>query len=340
MRFRFILLFSLPAFCGDWSPRLAADYLDARQKAWLAWPEANKSGAPCVSCHSQLTYMLARPALRAALSEKSPTEYEQSLSAAMRSRAAKKPAANPPSDGFGTDSVLQAYLLAVQDGANMSAETQQAFDRLWSTQMADGGFPWYNLNLDPWEMPESRVFGASIAALAVGSTPAENRNRAEVRQHTEALVRFLNRDDAAQPFHNRLMMLWASTKLPEVLPEARRKAAVDQARQTQQRDGGWSITSLGPWKAHPSAPLSEGSNAYATAFTAFVLKQAGVAASDPMQKSALAWLRSHQTAEGYWDAASLNKKYEPGSMMQSFMRDAATGFATLALLDASVSQSF
>jgi len=333
MRPGLLVLLAIPAFCGDWSPRLAADYLDARQKAWLAWPDANKSGAPCISCHTQMTYMLARPVLRAALAEKSASEYENALTMAMRSRAAKKPATNPPSDGFGTDSVLQAFLLARQDGAKLSADTEQAFERLWSTQMPDGGFPWYSLNLDPWEMPESRVYGASVAALALGSAPADYRNRAEVRAHAESLVRFLNRDEQAQPFHNRLMLLWASTKLSDVLPPARRTAAIDQARQTQQRDGSWTVASLGPWKAHPSAPSSDGSSAYATAFTAFILKQSGVPASDPMLRNALAWLRSHQSSEGYWDASSMNKKYEPGSMMQLFMRDAATGFATLALLD-------
>ncbi len=340
MRLLTLLIVAVPVFCADWNPRLAADYLDARQKAWLAWPDANKSGAPCMSCHTGMTYMLVRPMLRQTLGEKSSNEYEQALSRAMRSRASKKPATDPPSDGFGTDSILQAFLLAVEDGPKMTAETQQAFDRLWNAQSSDGAWPWYSLNLDPWEMPESRVFGASIAALAIGSTPAGYRSKPEVRQHIDALVAFLNREHESQPFHNRLMLAWASTKLPEAYPAAKRAAVVDQARSTQQRDGGWTIASLGPWKAHPAAPASEGSNAYATALTAFVLQQSGVPSSDPMLKNALAWLRSHQSEKGYWDASSMNKRYEPGSMMESFMRDAATGFATLALLNIQTPSSF
>jgi squalene-hopene/tetraprenyl-beta-curcumene cyclase len=276
--------------------------------------------------------MLVRPHLRNALGEKSANEYEQSLTRAMHSRASAKPASTPPSAGFGTDSVVQAFLLAQQ---GFSQETQQAFDRLWAAQSPDGGWPWYDLHLDPWEMPESRVFGASIAALAVGSTPRDYRDRPEVRQHIDALVRFIEKNEQGQPFHNRLMLLWASTKLPEAFSATKRSAAIDQARSTQQSDGGWTIAALGPFSAHPSAPASEGSNAYATAFTAFILEQAGVSASDPMLKKALAWLRSHQSKEGYWDASSLNKKYEAGSMMESFMRDAATGYAAMALLNAS-----
>src|SRR5437660_1179739 len=81
----------LPASCGDWSPRLAADYLDSRQKAWFAWPAANSGeNGPCLSCHTGLTYMLARPALDRALGESAPTVYETGLMEALRNRLPKK----------------------------------------------------------------------------------------------------------------------------------------------------------------------------------------------------------------------------------------------------------
>src|SRR5258707_2916458 len=76
----------LPGYCGDWSPRLAADYLDSRQKEWFAWPTAKASGGPCVSCHTQTTYLLARPVLRRALGEGGPTQYEIGLLDALRAR--------------------------------------------------------------------------------------------------------------------------------------------------------------------------------------------------------------------------------------------------------------
>ena len=66
-----------------------------------------------------------------------------------------------------------------------------------------------------------------------------------------------------------------------------------------------------------------------------MLERAGVAKSDARLERALAWLRSHQNAQtGAWEALSLNKKYEPGSMQIQFMQDAATGYAVMALLDA------
>src|SRR5690349_235292 len=85
-----LLLLALPAFGADWNPRAAADYLDGRQKQWFAWPAANSSGAPCVSCHTGATYLLARPALRRILDEPEPTIYETGLLNSLRSRLSKR----------------------------------------------------------------------------------------------------------------------------------------------------------------------------------------------------------------------------------------------------------
>lgn len=329
-----VTLLAFPGLAADWSPRLAADYLDSRQKDWFAWPSANKSGAPCMSCHTGMTYMLVRPMLRQALGEKQATDYEAGFTRAMRARVHREPPADSAAlAGFGVDTVLNAFLLANEDRTMRSAETRQAFDRLWAEQMPDGGWPWYSLDLDPWEMPESQFYGASIAALAVGETPAAYREQPEVRRHVAMLAKFLAHDEA-QPLHNRVMLLWASSRLPEVLPAARRTAIADQLKQAQQPDGGWTLAALGPWKSHEQAPASSGTSAYATALTSFALEQAGVSSSTKMLSSALAWLRSNQSPRGYWDAVSMNKKYPAGSMMELFMRDAATGFASMALLNA------
>jgi hypothetical protein len=49
---------------------------------------------------------------------------------------------------------------------------------------------------------------------------------------------------------------------------------------------------------------------------------------------ALAWLRSHQdTKTGAWPAQSMNKRRPAESMEALFMQDAATAFASLALIE-------
>jgi hypothetical protein len=92
--------------------------------------------------------------------------------------------------------------------------------------------------------------------------------------------------------------------------------------------------------AHPDAPNVPGSHAYATAYTAFVLQRAGVPASQPGLAKAIGWLRSHQDpTTGAWPAVSMNKRYPDGSMMSLFMQDAATAFASMALVQADAART-
>src|SRR5271165_6732762 len=64
----------------SWNPKAAATYLDQREGWWMTWPPATRDhGTFCVSCHTVLPYALARPALRAALGEDAPSEYERRL---------------------------------------------------------------------------------------------------------------------------------------------------------------------------------------------------------------------------------------------------------------------
>jgi len=348
LRCALLSAFGFAAWGGDWNARAAADYLDARQKAWFAWKPAQTPGGPCVSCHTGTTYLIARPALRKMFGEAEPTVYESGLLKALRARVDKRevsqiaPAFSKEpnaSAAVGVESVQAALFLALddEDDANLSPETEQALARMWALQVKDGkdagAWRWFNLNLDPWETPDSPFFGATLAAMAVGSTPKEYRARPAVKAGTEAMLGYLQRGQQSQPLHNRLMLLWAGTKLPAAVSAETRKAIVADALRTQHSDGGWSMESLGPFQEHAAAPPSTGSNAYPTALTAFVLEQAGVPKTDPKLAKALAWLRSHQDSAGYWDASSMNKKFPAESMMVQFMRDAATAFAVLALAE-------
>ncbi len=60
---------TIPVRGAGWNPRLAAKYLDDRQRDWFAWPQAKSPDGPCVSCHTGMPYLLARPALRRLLKE-------------------------------------------------------------------------------------------------------------------------------------------------------------------------------------------------------------------------------------------------------------------------------
>ena len=317
-----ILCASLPAFGADWNPKLAAQYLDGREKAWFAWPTAKATGGPCLSCHTGMTYLFARPALRRALGESEPTQYETGLLDGLRARVPQtKPSSATPraTQALGVESIFAALFVGAKDPA--------AFERLWSLQRPDGAWAWFNLDLNPWEL-NSDYFGATLAAMAAGTAGIDP-------PQMRALRSYLNEERSKQALQNRLMLLWASTKTPDLLSNKDRSDLIAEVLKLQQADGGWTLDSLGPWQPHAAAIPSVGSNGYATGFTAFVIEEAGVPASDVRVQRALNWLRSHQDPQtGAWESHSMNKQFKPGSMQESFMKDSATAFAAMALLKA------
>jgi squalene-hopene/tetraprenyl-beta-curcumene cyclase len=314
---RCLLAFLLPFLAGaaDWNPRAAADYLDARQKEWFAWAPANANAKPCVSCHGGLTYLLARPALRRVPHESEPTVYETGLLASLRDRVAKP----TPQDlyptgteshriqGAGVESILAAFFI----------RTPEAVSRMWSLQTTEGGFPWFSLDLEPWEQSTSAYFGASLAALAVRDSKAPEAAR---------LRDYLAFNFEHQPLHHQLMAIWSGA-----VPYAARQSALDDLWRHQAPDGSWTLDALGPWVHQPDAPPQKGPNAFATAFAAVSAEKANIKPDDPRLQRALTWLRTHQDPKGYWDALSMNKRRPPESIPAGFMRDAATAWAALAL---------
>jgi squalene-hopene/tetraprenyl-beta-curcumene cyclase len=330
----FVLASTANVLTADWSPQAAAGYLDERQKQWFEWKPAASANGPCVSCHTGMPYLLARPVLRRALNEDQPTVYERGLMDRLRANVGSK----PPGGLQDVEAIFAAMFLARQDARRaMSEPTQKAFEQLWALQRteapAKGAWKWYAANLDPWEHSGSSYFGASLAMLALGATSADYQQRADTRERASALSDFLAAS-ADRPLHDRLGVLWASSTRPSVLSDAQRAALIGEVFAKQQADGGWTLESLGPWTVHPDAPSATGSDSYATSFTAFVLGQAGIPPSHAGLSRALAWLRSHQDpTTGAWPAVSMNKRRPAGSMEALFMQDAATAFASLALLE-------
>ena len=155
-----VLALATSTFAADWSPEAAARYLDGRQQEWFAWKPAMSADGPCVSCHTGMTYLLARPALRRVLKESQPTMYEVGLLDRLRTKVGEKPAGALQ----GVETIFSAMFLSREDAMKtMSAHTQKAFAQLWALQSGEGaptgGWRWYAANLDPWENTESGRYG-------------------------------------------------------------------------------------------------------------------------------------------------------------------------------------
>ena len=344
-----ITLLAPAASAQSWDMQAAARYLDARQTWWSAWPTAARDHqTACVSCHTALPYALARPSLRAALHESEPSSAERKLIDDVVKRVGIWRDVEPfypdqtvglpkSSESRGTEAVLNALVLATRDAAagKPSDEAKTAFDNLWALQFRrgalTGGWAWLNFHLEPWEADDAQFFGASLAAVAVGTEPGY-ATRPEVQDRVASLRAFLRKNVAAQSLFNHVVLLWAASGFPDLLNADERHAIVDSAFAKQNLDGGWTLGALGDWKRSDNTPLDTASDGYATGLVTFALQRAGCTSDDPRIARARAWLASHQDAgTGKWMTASLNRRRDPATDAANFMSDAATGFAILAL---------
>jgi squalene-hopene/tetraprenyl-beta-curcumene cyclase len=338
---------------ASWDPKAAATYLDARQAWWFSFPSAARDhDTACVSCHTTLPYALARPALRALSNERrrSPVEAKLIDQVSRRVRAWKDVAPWYPdqtrglpktAESRGTESILNALILARRDGADgtLSDDTRLAFSNLWAQQMRTGeltgAWAWLYFRLEPWEGAESAYFGATLAAFAVGTAPNGYAASADIQDNLKLLRGYLAKQLDRQPTFNRLMLLWASANLTGLITPEQREGLVAEALAKQQHDGGWSLSSLGPWQRADGSAIDTRSDGYGTGLATFALQQAGVRSTNPRVEKALQWLFQHQDpATGRWFAPSLNKQRDPESDAGRFMSDVATAYAVLALTEA------
>jgi len=344
-----------------WDRKTAASYLDGRESLWMAWPGAARDHETfCVSCHTSVPYALARPSLREALGETALAANEQRLldNVAKRVRLWKEVEPFYSGEGYdaakadesrGTEAVVNALILASYDARNgrMSDSTQAAFDNMWALQLTTGenkgAWSWLQFDLEPWEANDSLYYGATLAALAVGTAPRNYRSAPENQHHLAMLRDYLNREYMKQSTLNRVSLLSASARWPDLLPPERRAAIIHEVLAKQQPDGGWKLSSLewsgwGPvtllrrWVRQDGTPMDKNSDAYATGVVTFAVQEAGLPRTNAEVQRGLAWLALNQNqAEGLWACSSLNKRRDSSTNTGQFMNDAATAYAVLAL---------
>lgn len=342
-------LTSAPASTADgFDAKAAAAYLDGRAEWWSTWANAQRDrGTFCISCHTTLPYALARPELSAPLGEHQPSPAEAKILNNLLTRARNWRDIEPfypdqtrgvpkTSESRAIEAVMNAVVLSRRDAraGHLSDDTRTAFDVMWSLQMKtgpnNGAWTWLNFNYEPWESPNSPYFGASLAAIAIGSAPDGYAASPDIQERMKALRGYFQHQHSTVSLLNQLMGLWASGSVRDLLTPEQRTATIDAALAAQHADGGWSTASLGTYQRVDKTPNDTQSDGYATALACLALRVAGV--EDPRVGKGLDWLRRNQDrATGRWTATSLNKQRDPESDPGKFMNDAATAYAVLAL---------
>jgi squalene-hopene/tetraprenyl-beta-curcumene cyclase len=338
---------------SGWSPAKAAAYLDKRSTWWISWPSsARDHGTFCVSCHTATPFSLGRAALRGSLGETAPSANEQKVIDSVTKRVRMWHDVDPfytdqarglpkASESRGTESILNSLILVWRDvpTGHLSADARLALDNMWALQIKapdmNGAWAWLQFHNAPFE-GDSQFYGNSLAAVAIGSAPDDYQSEPAAQAGIKLLRGWLEKNMDAQTPLDRVVLLWASTKLRGLLTPEQQAKIVAETVAMQREDGGFSMASMIPgWKRHDNTPIDSASDGYATGLVAYALEQLGLPQGQASLKGALGWLkRSQVESDGRWPAVSMNNNRPVLSDTGLFMSDAATAYAVLALTNA------
>ena len=291
------------------SVQLASDYLDQGTLAW-------NGRRGCVTCHTNGTYMTARPALTPYLG-KPPEEIRTFFVNQLKEKQSTEQA--KLLDGVGPAQVIYiAAGLAEWDthvNKELSTETEQALALMFDLQLDSG--TWGSEGC--WPPYESSPYHlATVAAMATAMAPTVLDNLEDGEQWA-AIARLKNYLRTQRPPHDygRVLLLWTATRMPGLLDNDQKQKLVDLIWQHQRNDGGWSIRTFAKpesWghgnraeklRSEPEFgnPPSDG---HQTGLAIMVLRKAGIDAKDPRVQRGLRWLLANQRESGRWWTRSLN----------------------------------
>jgi squalene-hopene/tetraprenyl-beta-curcumene cyclase len=342
-----------PSSSSTWSPAKAAAYLDTRSTWWISWPKAaTDHGTFCVSCHTATPFSLGRAALRGTLGESAASSNEQKVLDSVIKRVRMWHDIDPfysdqarglpkTSESRATESILNSLILVSHDAptGHLSADARLALDNMWALQIKsadmNGAWAWLQFHNAPFE-GDSQFYGNSLAAIAIGSAPGNYQSEPGIQNGIKLLTAWLVKNMNAQTPLDRVVLLWASTKLNGLLTRDQQDKIVAETLAKQRDDGGFSMSQLiGAWKRHDESPLDTSSDGYATGLIAFAFEQVETPQAQAPLQRALAWLSRNQIeSDGRWPAVSLNNNRPVLSDTGLFMSDAATAYAVLALTNA------
>ena len=158
--------------------------------------------------------------------------------------------------------------------------TREALEWMWALQGFDGSWDWIKTNGPPLEADD--YYCVVLAAVGV-SPPGGYAESPDAKPGLEKVRTYL-RQNTPPNLHHKAMLLWASTRLEDLMPHSEQAATIKELLTLQRSDGGWSLPSLGSWTCQNGIPndrLRAPSDGYGTGFVVYVLRQADVPTAHP-----------------------------------------------------------
>ena len=279
----------------------------------------------CVSCHTNGWALAAQPVIAR---ESEQLEAGRVFARGYLARFLDEEEEPHGQHGSVEGMVATAAFLTMSDarsGTRAHPLTLRALDHAWGLLGKDGTWEdWLRCNWPPYE--SDLRFGPTLMLVALGELREAGSLRAVDRRAARSLADGL-RAEPPLSLHDCVMRVWAGSFWPRVASSSERAAWRDRLLAAVEPDGGWSMASMaGPaWKRDGGEPQTVESEAYPTAFAAYVLLQTGAAPQDPPVQGALRWLRAHQGADGSWKTRS------PRRDRKHYIGRAATALALMAL---------
>jgi len=291
------------------SVRLAAEYLEQGTLAWNA--KRN-----CVTCHTNGTYMVVRPALTPQLGRPNDEVREFFVKVLKQKLATDR-------DKL-LESTVPGQVIYVAAGLaewdahvsqQLSPETDQALRLMFDIQLDSG--TWGALAC--WPPYESDAYHeATVAAMAAATAPGWLANLKDEKT-LAAVGRLKKYLQTEEPPHDygRSLVLWAATRMPELIRSEQKQELIEMLWKHQRPDGGWSIRTFAAPEAWGSGRRakklrsepefrSSPSDGHQTGLAIIVLREAGVDAKDPRIRRGVEWLLANQRESGRWWTRSLN----------------------------------
>lgn len=319
----------LPKYYPD-EPKLAAvsftkaaDWLD---RTAVHWSQTNS----CGKCHINYVYIMARPQLPGA----------NNAAMAQTRQFIEQFGAKSPQEQIGTQMVMKATALAFHDaqfGGKLQPTTRQALAHMWTLQEPLPYGCWHKLGCG-WVYPaENDYYTATMMAVLGVSVAPENY--AQSVQAKDGLTRLRRQLAKVQPrqLHDKVLLLWAARHLDGLLTSAEQKTIVKELLAQQRADGGWSFHAISQrphLKLTPRDTASMPSDGYGTALVVYVLRQAGLPATQPEIVRGADWLRTNQRVSGLWFTPSDQAGEQPEEgfgTRELTILNTGTAFAVMAL---------